>query len=144
MKVTRHRSPRRTSKTTAAKKLQRRDVATPELATPQPSAPLPSATSPTKNVARELQQRSTQSPLHTQLQQRAPTDKTRAEALLRSVLEPALFASTVHETNAIVARRVDLRGAFHPANVERGSTATSLCSAPPGGTRAPSSRVGGS
>lgn len=134
MKITPQRPARRTSKanatnaTNATKATKQRPTEVAEHAsstTQQPDAPLGSVT----NVPRELQQRSTQSPLQTQLQQRVP-DKTRIDALLRSSLEPTLFASTVSETNAIVARRVDLRGTFHPAIVERGSTSTSLCLRP--------------
>jgi hypothetical protein len=117
MKITRQRSTGRTNKAAATKavKSTRAQVAAP------PEAPLPKT-----NLAGRAQRRTTHGPLQTQIKQRRAADKTRADALLRSTLEPALFASTVPETNAIVARRLDLEGAFHPAIVEPGSTPTSL------------------
>ena len=50
----------------------------------------------------------------------------RTKALLDSVLEPAVFASTVPETRAITARRIEFVGSFQPAVQERGASPTSV------------------
>lgn len=63
-------------------------------------------------------------PLQLRLHEVAGAAKT--AALLASALEPALFPSSVLESDAIKARRLEFVGAFHGAVVERGASPTSL------------------
>ncbi len=80
---------------------------------------------PAGNAPLEANQHSTHGALHAQLAHFAPFE-TKTHALLRTTLDPARFASSVPETQSIVARRLDLVGTFHPATAERGATSTSL------------------